>query len=223
MIRSTASKAFTIAGFCSFSAALALAATSAFAAEEAPFQPDLAKAKQLAETVCVACHGVDGNSPTAAYPILAGQGAAYLFKQLTEFKAAEGKPAIRDNAIMAGMTAGLSIDDMKNLAIYFSQQKLKPSAATDPKLVAAGKKLWRKGDFERGIPACGGCHGPAGAGIPDQYPRLAGQYADYTALQLKSFRSEERANDPQQMMRTIADKLSDKHIKALSDYIAGLR
>ena len=128
MIRSTASKAFTIAGFCSFSAALALAATSAFAAEEAPFQPDLAKAKQLAETVCVACHGADGNSPTAAYPILAGQGAAYLFKQLTEFKAAEGKPAIRDNAIMAGMTAGLSIDDMKNLAIYFSQQKLKGSA-----------------------------------------------------------------------------------------------
>ena len=223
MIRSTASKAFKIAGFCTLVTAMSFTATSTFAADEAQFQPDLAKGKQLAETVCVACHGVDGNSPTAAYPIIAGQGAAYLFKQLTDFKATEGKPAVRDNAIMAGMTAGLSVEDMKNLAAYFSQQKPKSSAATDPQLVAAGKKLWRMGDFERGLPSCAGCHGPAGAGVPDEYPRLAGQYADYTALQLKSFRAEERANDPQKMMRTIADKLSDKHIKALSDYIAGLR
>lgn len=217
MIRSTAFKGFMIAGFS------ACAALSAFAAEEATTAPDLAKAKQTAETVCVACHGADGNSPTSANPILAGQGAAYLFKQMSEFKATDGKPAARDNAIMAGMTAALSVEDMKGLAVYFSQQKPKPSAATDPKLVAAGQNLWRKGDFERGVPACAGCHGPNGTGIPDQYPRLAGQYADYTALQLKNFRSEERANDPQKMMRVIADKLSDKHIKALADYIAGLR
>ncbi len=194
-----------------------------FAADIAKGKPDLEKAKKIAETVCIACHGVDGNSPTSANPILAGQGADYLFKQLTEYKSAEGKPAIRNNAIMAGMTAALTPDDMKALAIYFSQQKTKPSAATNEKLVEAGKHLWRKGDFDRGIPACSGCHGPAGAGIPSQYPRLAGQYAEYTELQLKNFRSEERSNDAERTMRTIADRLSDKQIKALADYIAGLR
>lgn len=196
---------------------------SAVAAEEAKTAPDLSKAKKIAETVCVACHGADGNSPTSANPILAGQGSEYLFKQLTEFKAAEGKPAVRNNPIMAGMTAALTVDDMKGLAVYFSQQKRKPASAIDEKLVAAGKTLWRKGDFDRGIPACAGCHGPTGAGVPAQYPRLAGQYAEYTDIQLKNFRSEERSNDPEKMMRTIADKLSDKQIKAVADYAAGLR
>ena len=193
------------------------------AAGTAQGKPDIEKARKIAETVCAACHGIDGNSPTSANPILAGQGADYLFKQLMEFKAAEGKPAIRNNAIMAGMTAALSPEDMNGLAAYFSQQKIKPSAATNEKLVESGKHLWRKGDFDRGIPACSGCHGPAGAGIPAQYPRLAGQYAEYTELQLKNFRSEERSNDPEGMMRAIADRLSDKQIKALADYIAGLR
>ena len=186
-------------------------------------QPDLAKAKTIAASVCVACHGADGNSAVPANPILAGQGADYLFKQLSEFKAADGKPALRNNPIMGGMTAGLSSEDMRGLALYFSQQKQKPAVASDPKLVAAGQVLWRKGDFERGIPACAGCHGPAGAGLPVQYPRLAGQYAEYVETQLKNFRSEERSNDPEKMMRVIADKLSDKHIKAVADYIAGLR
>ena len=90
-------------------------------------------------------------------------------------------------------------------------------------MVITGQNLWRKGDFERGIPACAGCHGPSGAGVPNQYPRLSGQYAEYTELQLKNFRSEERSNDSEKIMRTIADKLSDKQIKALADYIAGLR
>ena len=206
-----------------FAVLIAVALPSAFAAEETKAAPDLAKAKQIAETVCIACHGADGNSPTSANPILAGQGAAYLFKQLSEFKATDGKPALRNNPTMAGMTAALSVDDMKGLALYFSQQKRKPASATDEKLVAAGKNLWRKGDFEKGIAACAGCHGPAGAGVPAQYPRLAGQYAEYTDLQLKNFRSEERSNDPEKMMRSIADKLSDKQIKALADYVAGLR
>ena len=206
-----------------FAVLIAVALPSAFAAEETKAAPDLAKAKQIAETVCVACHGTDGNSPTSANPILAGQGAAYLFKQLTEFKATDGKPALRNNPTMTGMTAALSVDDMKGLALYFSQQKRKPASATDEKLVAVGKNLWRKGDFEKGIAACAGCHGPAGAGVPTQYPRLAGQYAEYTDLQLKNFRSEERSNDPEKMMRSIADKLSDKQIKALADYVAGLR
>lgn len=185
--------------------------------------PDLAKAKSIAETVCVACHGADGNSPTPANPILAGQHREYLLKQLNEFKSIDGKPQIRNNAVMLGMTATLSKDDMRGLAMYFSQQKQKPAKATDAKLVATGQTLWRRGDPDKGIPACAGCHGPAGAGIPAQYPRLAGQYAEYTELQLKNFRSEERSNDPEKMMRSIADKLSDKQIKALADYIAGLR
>jgi cytochrome c553 len=193
------------------------------AAAEAQVPVDLAKATTIATTVCVACHGVDGNSVLTANPILAGQGAEYIFKQLTEFKAAEGKPAIRVNAVMNGMASTLSESDMKGLALYYSQQKRKPSAATDEKLVAAGRTLWRKGDFERGIPACAGCHGPAGAGVPVQYPALWGQHAEYTEAQLKNFRSEERSNDAQRMMRAIADKLSDKQIRALADYIAGLR
>lgn len=206
-----------------FAVLITVALAPASAAEKTKTAPDLGQAKKIAETVCVACHGADGNSPTSANPILAGQGSAYLFKQLAEFKASDGKPALRNNPTMAGMTATLSVDDMQGLALYFSQQKRKPASATDEKLVAVGKNLWRKGDFDKGIPACAGCHGPTGAGVPAQYPRLAGQYSEYTELQLKNFRSEERSNDPGKMMRSIADKLSDKQIKALADYIAGLR
>ena len=206
-----------------FAVLITVALAPATAAEKTKASPDLGQAKKIAETVCVACHGADGNSPTSANPILAGQGSAYLFKQLSEFKASDGKPALRNNPTMAGMTATLSESDMQGLALYFSQQKRKPASATDEKLVAVGKNLWRKGDFDKGIPACAGCHGPTGAGVPAQYPRLAGQYAEYTELQLKNFRSEERSNDPEKMMRSIADKLSDKQIKALADYVAGLR
>jgi len=197
--------------------------TSLYAAQPGDTSPDLAKAKSTAESVCVACHSADGNSTIPANPILAGQHREYLLKQLTEFKSVDGKPQVRNNAVMLGMTATLSGDDMRGLASYFSLQKVKPAKATDPKLVAAGKILWRRGDPDKGIPACAGCHGPAGAGLPVQYPRLAGQHAEYTETQLKNFRSEERSNDPERMMRTIADKLSDKQIKALADYIAGLR
>lgn len=197
--------------------------TSLYAAQPGDTTPDLAKAKSTAESICVACHSADGNSTIPANPILAGQHREYLLKQLTEFKSVDGKPQVRNNAVMLGMTATLSGDDMRGLASYFSQQKVKPAKATDPKLVAAGKILWRRGDPDKGIPACAGCHGPAGAGLPVQYPRLAGQHAEYTETQLKNFRSEERSNDPERMMRTIADKLSDKQIKALADYIAGLR
>ncbi|WP_301100556.1 c-type cytochrome [Propionivibrio sp.] len=211
MIRTTALAVLTTLGF------------SVFAAEEVKTTFDLTKAKKIAETVCVACHGADGNSPTSANPILAAQGADYLFKQLTEFRAVDSKPAVRNNPIMASMTAALTVEDMKGLALYFSQQKRKPASATDEKLVAAGKSIWRKGDFDKGIPACAGCHGPTGSGIPAQYPSLSGQYAEYTDLQLKNFRSEERSNDPERMMRSIGEKLSDKQIKALADYIAGLR
>jgi cytochrome c553 len=193
------------------------------AAEQAKTKADPAKGKAIAETVCVACHGADGNSAAAANPILAGQGEEYLYKQLKNFKAADGKPAARNNAIMGGMVAALSDEDMKNLAAWFSSQKQKPAAAKDGTKIALGQQIWRQGDFKKGIPACAGCHGPAGAGLPAQYPRLAGQYPEYTEAQLKTFRSEERNNDPEKMMRMIAAKLSDPEMKAVAEYAAGLR
>lgn len=198
--------------------------SSAVATEAAAPKADPAKAKAIVDGVCVACHGADGNSPASANPNLAGQHPDYIYKQLSNFKATEGKPALRNNPIMGGMVAALSDEDMRNLAAYFGEQKLKPQVAKDdPAKLALGKKLWRAGDLSRGIPACAGCHGPAGAGLPAQYPRLSGQYADYTATQLKAFRGEERANDAEAVMRTIAGKLSDKEIAAVAEYAAGLR
>lgn len=202
-----------------------LFATSLFAhaSEEAKSKADPAKGKLIAETVCVACHGADGNSAVSANPILAGQFEEYLYKQLKNFKSVDGKPAARNNPIMGGMVAALSDDDMKNVAAWFASQTVKPSAAKDESSIALGKKLWRQGGYEKGIPACAGCHGPSGAGLPAQFPRLSGQYAEYTEAQLKTFRSGERANDPAKMMQTIAAKLSDVEIKAVSEFAAGLR
>ena len=207
-------------------AAMAILLATSFvthASEEAHAKADPAKGKAIAETICVACHGADGNSQLAANPILAGQVEEYIVKQLKNFKPVGDKPAARNNPIMAGMAATLSDDDMKNVAAWFSSQKQKPAAAKDEKQIALGQKIWRQGDFKKGVPACAGCHGPAGAGLPAQYPRLAGQYPEYTELQLKSFRVEERANDPEKMMRMIAAKLSDVEIKAVAEYAAGLR
>jgi len=195
----------------------------AHAAEGAKSKADPAKGKIVAESICVACHGADGNSMTSANPHLAGQIEQYIYKQLSNFKATDGKPAARDNAIMAGMVAALSDEDMRNVAAWFASQKLTPAIAKDESKIAVGQRLWRQGDFKKGVPACAGCHGPAGAGIPAQYPRLAGQFPEYTAAQLKSFRLGERANDPESMMRTIAAKLSDAEIAAVAEYAAGLR
>lgn len=204
-------------------AVLLAASFPAFATEQAKAKPDLAKAKEIAEGVCVACHGADGNSPAPANPILAGQISEYLYKQLSNFKAADGKPAVRNNAIMGGMVAALSDEDMKNVAAWFASQKVKPAQAKDETKIALGQKLWRQGDFKKGVPACAGCHGPSGAGLPAQYPRLAGQYPEYTEAQLKAFRADERANDPENMMRMIAAKLSDAEMKAVAEFAAGLR
>lgn len=124
---------------------------------------------------------------------------------------------------MGGMVAALSEDDMKGLSTYFAGQQLKPESAKSKASIELGQKLWRAGDIKRGIPACAACHGPAGAGLPAQYPRLSGQFADYTEAQLKAFRAGERANDPAKMMRTIALKMTDPEIKAVADFAAGLR
>ncbi|MBK6357609.1 MAG: cytochrome c4 [Betaproteobacteria bacterium] len=207
-------------------AALAILFATSFvthASEQAHAKADPAKGKVIAETICVACHGADGNSPASANPNLAGQIEDYLYKQLKNFKPVGDKPPVRNNAIMVGMAAPLSDEDMKNVAAWFASQKQKPAAAKDEKQIAVGQKLWRQGDFKKGVPACAGCHGPAGAGMPAQYPRLAGQFPEYTEAQLKAFRVDERANDPEKMMRMIAAKLSDAEIKAVSEYAAGLR
>lgn len=207
-------------------AAMAILLATSFithASEEAHAKADPAKGKVIAETVCVACHGADGNSAVSANPNLAGQVEEYIYKQLKNFKATDGKPAARNNPIMGGMAAPLSDEDMKNVAAWFASQKMKPAAAKDEKQIALGQKLWRGGDAKKGIPACAGCHGPAGAGLPALFPRLAGQFPEYTEAQLKSFRTEERANDPEKMMRMIAAKLSDVEIKAVAEYAAGLR
>ncbi len=207
-------------------AAMAILLATSFithASEEAKAKADPAKGKVIAETVCVACHGADGNSPAATNPHLAGQVEEYIYKQLSNFKPVGDKPAARNNPIMGGMAAPLSDEDMKNVAAWFSSQKLKPSAAKDEKQLALGQKIWRGGDQSKGLPACSGCHGPAGTGLPAMYPRVGGQHADYTEAQLKTFRVGERANDPAKMMRMIAVKLTDAEIKAVSDYIAGLR
>ena len=124
---------------------------------------------------------------------------------------------------MAGMVANLSPDDMRNLAVYFSAQTAKPGTAKSKDLVALGQKIYRGGIASKGVAACASCHGPNGAGMPSQYPRLSGQHAEYVETQLKGFRSGERANDPNNSMRTQAAKLSDREIQAVADYVAGLR
>lgn len=184
---------------------------------------DSAKAQAIVTQVCAACHGADGNSAIPANPSLAAQHPEYTLKQLANFKPGSGKPAERANPVMTGMVANLSTEDMANLALYFAAQKAKPRAASDPDLVKLGREIYRGGILGKNVAACAACHSPNGAGIPAQYPRLAGQHAEYIELQLKAFRSGDRANDANGMMRTLAAKLSDVEIKALAEYVSGLR
>jgi cytochrome c553 len=208
-------------------ATFALAAGSALAADaaakKAAPKADPAKGQVIANQVCVACHSADGNSVAPANPKIAGQFPEYLHKQLMNFKPQGGKKAERENAVMGGMVANLSPDDMKNLAAFYAGQKLKPAAARDSALASAGQKLWRGGNPATGVPACAGCHGPDGAGIPAQYPRVAGQFAEYTEAQLKAFQAGQRANDPAGMMRGVAARMTEKEMKAVAEYAAGLR
>lgn len=195
----------------------------AMAVAQGAFKGDPAKAQQIVTQVCAACHGTDGNSPTAVNPSLAGQHPEYTYRQLMNFKALDGKPAERPNAVMAGMAANLSGDDMANLAAYFAAQKPVPRAARDPELAKLGQSIYRGGIIAKGVAACASCHSPNGAGIPAQFPKLAGQHAEYVAAQLRAFRGEERTNDPNRMMRAVAARLSDLEIKAIAEYTSGLR
>ena len=179
-------------------------------------KPDLAKGQATVTAVCGACHTADGSRGSPANPILQGQHPEYLAKQLVEFKS--GK---RDNAVMKGMSAILSEADMNNVSAFYASKQAKPGFAKSKDLVALGEKIYRGGIAERSVPACSGCHSPSGAGIPSQYPRMAGQHADYTEAQLIAFRGGVRKNSAQ--MTGVAAKMNDREIKAVSDYIAGLR
>ncbi|GAA5786655.1 cytochrome c [Chitiniphilus shinanonensis] len=192
-------------------AALVMMSPSVFAAGKG----DPAKGKQIVDQVCAACHGVDGNSVASANPNLAGQHPEYIVKQLNEFKS-----QVRKNPVMLGMASPLSAADMQNVAAYYSSQAPKAKGASDKALIEAGKKIYRGGIAAKAVPACMACHSPNGAGIPAQYPRMAGQHGAYTEAQLKAFRSGERGNNP--VMSQVAARLSDQEIKAVAEYIQAL-
>ncbi len=179
-------------------------------------KPDLAAGSAKYAAVCASCHGADGNSGVPVNPKLAQQHPEYILKQLQEFKS--GK---RPNPIMQPMAAQLSDADMKNISYWAGSQKAKPGFAKDKDLVALGERIYRGGIPERQVAACAGCHSPNGAGVPSQFPRLSGQHADYTDAQVKAFREGQRPNSVQ--MRQIAARMNDREIRAVSDYIAGLR
>ncbi len=204
-------------------AALVGVAASASFAADAPataaksVKPDLVKGEAaFTAKACASCHNADGNSAIAANPKLAQQHPEYLLKQLREFKA--GK---RKNAVMQGMAATLSDEEMRDIAWFMASQKIKPGFAKDKDTIALGEKIYRGGIADRQVPACAGCHSPDGAGIPVQYPRIGGQNADYLVSQLTAFRDGIRTNSIQ--MTGVAAKLNDREIRAVADYIAGLR
>lgn len=206
-----------------FVALVAMSSIAHAAEEKKPVKADPAKGEMLfangdtARSVpaCASCHGAAGNSTIVQNPKLAGQIEAYLRKQLSDFKT----PA-RNNPVMTSIAKQLSDDDIRNVAAYLNAQTQKPGAAKNKDTIELGKRIYRGGIADKSVPACAGCHGPNGAGIPAQFARLGGQHQEYTAAQLTNFRSGARSNSPQMM--TIAQRLSDDEIKAVADYIAGL-
>jgi len=192
--------------------------------EKAPAAADPAKGSTLYSNgdpsrgilACVACHGAAGNSTITKNPKLAGQHEAYIQKQLHNFKGPD-----RNNAVMTGIAKALGEDDVRNIAAFLEQQKPAPGAARNKNTVDLGKKIYRAGIAEKHVPACAGCHGPNGAGIPAQYARIAGQHQDYTIAQLTNFRTGTRANSAQ--MTAVGKRMSDEEMQAVADYIAGLR
>jgi cytochrome c553 len=202
---------------------IAISGLTIASAPEAPKKADATAGESLYTngdasrniTACVGCHGSAGNSGSGAWPKLAGQHAGYLQKQLQEFKS--GK---RANPVMSGIAAGMEEQEMKNIAAYLAKQTQKGATAKNKETIEMGQSIYRGGIVAKNVPACAACHGPAGAGIPVQYPRVGGQWGEYTESQLIGFRSGARKN-PQ--MTAIAAKMSDLEIKAVSDYISGLR
>lgn len=204
-------RAFGFAGLM----ALVYAGTAVAAAPTPAAKPDMARGKQIATTVCAACHGAEGIAAAPANPHLAGQLADYIAAQLAAFKS-----GARPSPIMQGMAAGLSADDMRAVGAYYQAQKPVQAAARDKALAERGQRIWRGGVKSVGVPACAGCHGAAGAGIPAQYPRLAGQHAELSLEWLKAFANGTR---PNAVMGPVAAKMSENDMRAVSEYIQGLR
>ncbi|HYD33960.1 MAG TPA: c-type cytochrome [Methylophilaceae bacterium] len=191
---------------------LLTATASLQAAEEQTATP------KIATQVCASCHGADGNSAVPMYPKLAGQFNTYTAKQLKEFKS-----GVRKSPVMTPIAATLSEEDINALSLHFNKQEAKLGKAKVNGPASRGAKIYQAGIPDLKVPACASCHGPAGAGIPAQFPKLAGQHSEYTLNQLKLFRSGERENDPAKMMRMIASRMSDQDMAAVADYIQGLR
>ena len=192
---------------------LALSGLISFAANAADAEAGKAKS-----ATCIACHGADGNSSNPMWPSLAGQHASYIYKQLSDFKAGR-----RINASMSGMVAGLSDDDMKNLAAYYETQSPRP-VAFDGELIVKGESIYRGGITETGVAACMGCHSPSGKGNgPAGWPSLKGQYPEYIVTQLQAFKQGTRANDPGKMMGNLVGRMSEMEMKAVAAYIAGIQ
>lgn len=205
-------------------AAMTLSAQAFAAAPAAPKKADPAAGKRLT-TACAACHGSDGNSPSPAFPKLAGQNAKYTLKQLQDIKSGE-----RPIAVMMGQLDNMDEQDLRNIAAYYAEQTSTIGQA-DPAKVELGEQIWRAGIAERKIPACAACHGPRGEGmVGTTFPKLSGQYADYTVSQLKAFRAAQdgddsgRANDGDELrtMRMISFRLSDAEMEAVASYAEGL-
>lgn len=210
--------------------AFVLTALGARAQTPPPAKPDTARAQQIVTQVCAACHGAEGVSAAPANPHLAGQHAEYTALELEHFKI-----GLRKNPVMMAMAANLTPDEMKGLGVYFAGKKPKPGAAKDKDLAQLGQKIYRGGNSKTGLPACASCHSPTGAGIPAQYPRLAGQFADYTYSQLQGFVKGDRGGEVKtadgktvedtrgHVMAVVAGKMSDREMRAVAEYVSGLR
>jgi cbb3-type cytochrome c oxidase subunit III len=189
-------------------------------AEDPAPKPDIAKG-QAAAGVCAACHGATGQSAAPTFPNLAGQQYDYIVKQLHNFKVKDGAQAAeRENPQMTPMATPLTDGQIRDLAAFFSAQKIAVSTAKNKDTIELGRSIFRGGIPTKNVAACAACHGPAGAGIPGQFPRLAGQWEEYTEAQLTAFRQGARHNNA--VMTDIASRLSDAEIKAVADYVAGL-
>jgi cytochrome c553 len=182
---------------------------------------DVAKGQQIAAQVCAACHNADGNATITTNPKLAGQPAEYLYKELVDMARKSDDKTARQNTMMSPFASQLSDADKRNVAAWFAGQTPKPGNAHDKDTIDAAQQIYRAGIADRAVPACAGCHGPTGAGLPVLYPRLGGQNADYTEAQLKGFRDGTRRNS--EAMGAIAVRLREPEMKAVADYIAGLR
>lgn len=190
--------------------------------DNAIIKGNASKGQKIASKVCAGCHSADGNSIIPSNPILAGQHAEYITKQLLNFKSQDNNPAKRKSPVMAAMVVPLSTEDMKNIGAYYALQKPKSGEAKNKVLAKQGEQIYRGGNMESGVPACASCHSPNGVGIPPYYPRLAGQHAEYTVAQLRAFRTEQRANDANSVMRDVVAHMSEQEIKAVAEFISGL-